>query len=565
VYAIPHKEVFVLLPDIEIARKARLYPIDEIAQRLGLREKVIPFGHHIGKIPFEQTFSQASRPPGKLVLVTAMNPTPAGEGKTTTSIGLSQALNYLGKSSVVTLREPSLGPVFGVKGGAAGGGYSQVVPMEEINLHFTGDIHAVTSAHNLLSALIDAHIKAKNELGIIASHVFWPRVMDMNDRALRQIVVGLGGVANGVPREDAFRISASSEVMAVLCLAQDYADLKERLGRMLVARSNDRSYIHASDLQAQGAMSVLLKTALLPNLVQTLENTPALIHGGPFANIAHGTNSILATKLGMQLSEYTITEAGFGAELGAEKFLDFVCQVGDFWPSAVVLVATIRAMKMHGGVSKKNLDAENLSALEKGWQNLQVHIQNLRQFGLPVVVALNHFPGDTKAETRLVRDHVEEEGARFSLSQVWAQGGKGGTDLAQQVMDACNDATPTPNPLYDLTQPIPEKIALIAKKMYRAQGIAFSPGAKKHLRLFTKDFCQLPVIIAKTQSSLSHDPSLLGAPKGYVLPIQELSISAGAGFVVAYAGDIMTMPGLSSHPAALDMDLDNQGNISGLF
>ncbi|MFP4461448.1 MAG: formate--tetrahydrofolate ligase, partial [Thermotogota bacterium] len=451
--------------DIEIAQSVKMKNIKEIAAQLGIENEVIPYGHYIGKIPYELT-RRTDRKTGKLILVTAITPTPAGEGKTTTSIGLTQALNKIGKKSIVTLREPSLGPVFGVKGGAAGGGYSQVIPMEDINLHFTGDIHAVTTAHNLLSAMIDAHIKAGNELKLRPTAIYWPRVMDMNDRALRNIVVCLGGISQCQPREDRFMISVASEVMAILCLSQGLQDLKERFGRIIVGRSEDRKFITAEDLGANGAMAALMKNAINPNLVQTLEHTPALIHGGPFANIAHGTNSIIATKLAMKLTDYTITEAGFAADLGAEKFLNVVSRLGGFWPDATVLVATVRALKMHGGVSKKNLDQENIQALEEGLENLKVHLENLQKFNVPVVVALNRFPTDTDKELERVRDYVAKLGAGVAISEVWEKGGEGGIDLANSVVEAAE--TPAhPKTLYEFTDPIKDKIEKIAKVVYR--------------------------------------------------------------------------------------------------
>jgi len=549
--------------DIEIAQSVKMKNITEIAAELGIEKEVIPYGRVIGKIPYELT-NQLDKKPGKLILVTAITPTPAGEGKTTTSIGLSQALNKTGRKSIVTLREPSLGPVFGVKGGAAGGGYSQVVPMEDINLHFTGDIHAVTTAHNLLSAMIDAHINAGNDLKLRPSMIYWPRVMDMNDRALRNIVVGLGGVSNGQPREDRFMISVASEVMAILCLSKNLHDLKERFGKIIVARSEDRKFITAKDLGANGAMAALMKNAINPNLVQTLEHTPALIHGGPFANIAHGTNSIIATKMAMKLTDYTITEAGFAADLGAEKFLDVVSRLAGFWPDATVLVATVRALKMHGGVLKKDLDEENLTALKDGLENLKVHLENLQKFGMPVVVALNRFPKDTQKEVELVREHVEKLGARLALSDVWEKGSEGGIELAQKVVEAAEKQA-DPKYLYEMTDPIQRKIEKVAREIYRAGTVEYTSEALKHIKLYAKEYNNLPLIVAKTQASISDDPSKIGAPSGYTLTIRDVSVSAGAGFIVAYAGDIMTMPGLPKRPSAMDIDINDAGEITGLF
>ncbi len=538
--------------------------IVEIGKDLGIEDELVPYGHYIAKIPATLLNRYKDRKDGKLILVTAITPTPAGEGKTTTSIGLSQALNKLGKKSTVTLREPSLGPVFGVKGGAAGGGYSQVVPMEDINLHFTGDIHAVTTAHNLLSAMIDAHIKAGNEKDFRASTIYWPRVMDMNDRALRSIVVALGGLSNGQPREDKFIISVASEVMAILCLSKDLEDLKERFSKIILGRSADRKFITADDLKASGAMAALMKQAINPNLVQTLEHTPAIVHGGPFANIAHGTNSIIATKLAMKLSDYTVTEAGFAADLGAEKFLDVVTKTGDFWPDATVLVATIRALKMHGGAKKKELDTEDLEKLEKGISNLKVHIENLKQYNMPVVVALNRFPTDTEKEIQQVMKTVESMGAKVALSEVWEKGGEGGIELAEEVLRA-TAVKNEPVRLYDWDDSIEEKIEKVAKKVYRAGKVDYTSEARKHIRMYGKEYAHLPVIIAKTQASISDDPKKIGAPGGYTFTVKDCTVSAGAGFLVVYAGDIMTMPGLPKHPSAMDIDIDKNGEIRGLF
>ena len=549
--------------DIEIAQSVKMKNIMEIARQLGIENEIIPYGHYIGKIPYDLT-KKINRKNGKLILVTAITPTPAGEGKTTTSIGLTQALNKTGRKSIVTLREPSLGPVFGVKGGAAGGGYSQVVPMEDINLHFTGDIHAVTTAHNLLSAMIDAHIKAGNELKLRPASIYWPRVMDMNDRALRNIIVGLGGLSNGQPREDKFMISVASEVMAILCLSKGLQDLKERFGRIIVGRSEDRQFITAEDLEANGAMAALMKNAINPNLVQTLEHTPALIHGGPFANIAHGTNSIIATKMAMKLTDYTVTEAGFAADLGAEKFLNVVSRLAGFWPDATVLVATVRALKMHGGVSKKNLDKEDLDALKQGLENLKVHLENLHKFGVPVVVALNRFPADTEKEIETVREYVDKLDAEVALSEVWGKGGDGGKELADKVVDAAEKPS-NPTTLYELSDPVEKKIEKVAKEIYRAGSVKYTSDALKHIKLYSKDYNNLPLIVAKTQASISDDPSKIGAPSGYPLTIRDVSVSAGAGFMIAYAGDIMTMPGLPKRPSAMDIDINDEGEITGLF
>jgi formate--tetrahydrofolate ligase len=549
--------------DIQIAQSVKMKRISEIARELNIEDKIIPYGNYIAKIPLSVS-NELKRKPGKLILVTAITPTPAGEGKTTTSIGLTQALNKIGKKSIVTLREPSLGPVFGVKGGAAGGGWSQVIPMEDINLHFTGDIHAVSTAHNLLSAMIDAHIKAGNESKLKATSIYWPRVMDMNDRALRKIIIALGGNSNGQPREDSFMISVASEVMAILCLSSSIKDLKERFGRIIVGRSSDRKFVTAADLNANGAMAALMKNAIMPNLVQTLEHTPAIIHGGPFANIAHGTNSIIATKLSMKMTDYTITEAGFAADLGAEKFLNVVSKLGEFTPDATVLVATVRALKMHGGLSKKDLNQENIEALEKGILNLKVHVENLQKFNIPVVVALNKFPTDTQKEIDTVIKCVESMNAEIALSNVWEKGGEGGIELAKKVIEAADKPSEI-HRLYEWEDAIETKISKIAKEIYRAGEVKFSSEAVKHIKLYGKHYGDLPVIIAKTQSSISDDPTLIGAPEGHTIKIKDISVSAGAGFLVAYAGDIMTMPGLPKHPSAMDIDIDDNGEISGLF
>ncbi len=541
-----------------------LKPIKEIADQLGLKDDVLyPYGHYIAKIDHRFLKSLENREDGKLILVTAVTPTPAGEGKTTTSIGLSMSLNKIGKKSIVTLREPSLGPTLGLKGGATGGGRSRVLPSDEINLHFTGDTHAVASAHNLLAAVLDSHIKHGNELKIDITRVFWKRTMDMNDRALRNIVVGLGGSANGFPREDGFIITAASEVMAILALSENMKDLKERLGRIIVALNTDRKIVRVSDFGIQGAMAVLLKDAMNPNLVQTTEGTPALIHCGPFANIAHGTNSIIATKMAMKLSEYTVTEAGFGADLGAEKFIDFVSRVGGFYPNAAVLVTTVRALKYHGGADLKNIHEENLEALKEGFKNLKVHVENLRKFNLPVVIALNRFGTDTEKEIAYVMKECERLGVRVAVSEVFEKGSEGGIELAKAVMEAAKDVKPVY--LYEMNDPVEKKIEILAKEIYRAGRVEFSDAAKNALKFIKKHgFDDLPVIVAKTPKSISHNPSLRGAPEGYTFVVSDFLVSAGAGFVVALSGDINLMPGLPERPNALNMDVDNDGNVVGV-
>ncbi|MCC6103022.1 MAG: formate--tetrahydrofolate ligase [Olegusella sp.] len=550
--------------DIEIAQEARILPIAQIAQRLGLNEEdVIPYGRTMAKVDTAHLESRPSR--AKLVLVTAVNPTPAGEGKTTTSVGLADGLNCLGKKAVLALREPSLGPVFGIKGGAAGGGYAQVIPMENINLHFTGDFHAIENANNLLAALLDNHIKQGNELGIDPRRIVWKRAMDMNDRQLRQIVDGLGGVANGMPRQDGFDITVASEVMAVFCLSADLADLKARLGRMVVAYTYDRKPVTAHDLRAEGAMTALLKDAIYPNLVQTLENNPALIHGGPFANIAHGCNSVIATKTAMKLGDYVVTEAGFGADLGAEKFCDITCRIADLRPDACVVVATVRALKHHGGVAKADLNKENLEALKAGLPNLMQHVENMRGvFGLPVVVAINAFPTDTASELELVREACRSCGVEAVISDVWAKGGVGGEDLAREVCRLC-DAPNDFHYAYELGS-IKSEIGAVAQKVYHASGVDYTPAAERQIRqLEEQGFTNMPVCIAKTQYSFSDDPHKLGAPKDFHITVRNVKVSAGAGFVVALTGDIMTMPGLPKHPAAETIDVDEKGKITGLF
>ncbi len=556
-----------MLTDIEIAQQAKMKKIGEIAANLGLTEEEYePYGHYKAKISQKYIDRQKDKPDGKLILVTAINPTPAGEGKTTTSIGLAEGMHKLGKNAVLALREPSLGPVFGIKGGAAGGGYSQVVPMEDINLHFTGDMHAITAANNLLCALLDNHIQQGNTLGIDGRQVQIKRCLDMNDRNLRNCIVGLGAKVDGVPREDHFCITVASEVMAILCLANDLDDLKERLGRILVAYTYDGKPVYARDLNAVGAMTALLKDAIKPNLVQTLENNPAIIHGGPFANIAHGCNSVRATKLALKLGDYAITEAGFGSDLGAEKFFDIKCRYAGLKPDCTVLVATIRALKYNGGVPKAELTAENLDALKKGIVNLGAHIENLRKYGVPVVVAINHFYTDTDAEIAYIREYCEKMGARVAFSDVFLKGGEGGTELAQAVLDTIDAEKSDFKPLYDEKLPIKEKLGIIAKEIYRADGVIFTANAEKAIKnIEALGFGDIPVCVAKTQYSLSDDPTKLGKPEGFEITVRDVKLSAGAGFVVALTGDIMTMPGLPKIPAANNIDVDSDGNISGLF
>ena len=553
--------------DIEIAQESTMLPIEQVAAKLGIApENLEHYGHYKAKVDIHAMKNLPLK--SKLVLVTAISPTPAGEGKTTTSIGLADALSCLGKKTVVCLREPSLGPVFGVKGGAAGGGYAQVVPMEDINLHFTGDFHAIGIANNLMSALIDNHIQQGNALNIDTRKIVWKRVVDMNDRQLRHIVCGLGGKASGVPREDGFDITVASEVMAVLCLASDLADLKSRLARMVVAYTRDDKPVTAHDLKAEGAMAAVLKDAIKPNLVQTLEHTPAFIHGGPFANIAHGCNSIQATETAMKLSEYTVTEAGFAADLGAEKFLDIKCRAGGFHPDAVVIVATVRALKYHGGVPKAELNSENLEALEKGLPNLLQHVDNVKNvYGLPCVVAINAFPTDTEAELKMVEEKCKEQGVNVRLSEVWAKGGEGGKALAEEVIRLCEEETSdTFQFVYDLDTTIEEKLNAIATKVYRADGVVVTAAAKKQIQQLTElGFDKLPICMAKTQFSFSDDQSRLGAPRGFKITVREVKVNAGAGFLVAKTGDIMTMPGLPKVPASERIDIDENGKITGLF
>ncbi len=557
-----------MLTDIEIAQQTKMRPITEIASALGIADdELIPYGRYKAKIDDGFEKRMADKPDGKLVLVTAINPTPAGEGKTTTTIGLGQAMAKIGENAVIALREPSLGPVFGVKGGAAGGGYSQVLPMEDINLHFTGDFHAITSANNLLCAMLDNHIQQGNALGIDQRRVLFQRVLDMNDRALRNIVIGLGAKADGVPRQDKFSITVASEVMAILCLASSVSDLKRRLGNILVAYTYTGAPVYAKDLGAAGAMTALLKDALKPNLVQTTENTPAIIHGGPFANIAHGCNSVRATKLALKLADYAITEAGFGADLGAEKFLDIKCRVAGLAPSCIVLVATVRALKYNGGVAKADLANEDLEALAKGACNLEAHIENLTKYGVPVVVAINRFGTDTDRELELLEQICREKGASFALSEVFAKGGDGGIALAHEVVKACEKPSAF-KPIYSDELSIKEKIETLAREIYGAKGVKFDDKALrdiKNIMAVDPEYAKFPICVAKTQYSLSDDPSLLGRPSGFELTVREVKVSAGAGFIVVLTGSIMTMPGLPKEPAALKIDVDDDGNISGLF
>jgi formate--tetrahydrofolate ligase len=552
--------------DIEIARAAKLKPIVEVGARLGVpAEHLIPFGHTKAKLSLSFIEGLAERPQGKLVLVTAITPTPAGEGKTTTTVGLGDALNRIGKKAMICLREPSLGPCFGVKGGAAGGGYAQVVPMEDINLHFTGDFHAVTSAHNLLSAMIDNHIYWGNGLDIDARRIAWRRVMDMNDRALRQLVCSLGGVANGYPREGGFDITVASEVMAILCLSTSIADLERRLSQIVVAQRRDRSQVFARDLKAPGAMTVLLKDALLPNLVQTLENNPAFVHGGPFANIAHGCNSVMATSAALKLADFVVTEAGFGADLGAEKFFDIKCRKAGLKPDATVIVATVRALKMHGGIAKDALKTENVAAVKKGLANLGRHIQNVKKFGVPVAVAVNHFVHDTEAEIEAIRDYCRQQGVEAFKCTHWHEGGKGAEGLARAVAKMAESGESKFSPIYDEDTPLWEKIKVIAREIYRADDIVADTSVRNQLKDFEANgYGHFPVCMAKTQYSFTTDPSLKGAPINHVVPIREVRLSAGAEFIVVICGDIMTMPGLPKTPAAEIIGLEN-GQIVGLF
>ena len=553
--------------DIEIAQEAKMLHIREVAEKIGIFEDDLEYyGKYKAKLSEEYLKKVEGNKKGKLILVTAINPTPAGGGKTTTSVGLGDALNRLGYKTVIALREPSLGPCFGIKGGATGGGYAQALPMEEINLHFTGDFHAITSANNLLAALLDNHIQQGNELGIDTRQIIWKRAVDMNDRALRNIVVGLGAKADGVPREDHFVITVASEIMAILCLADDMEDLKKRLSRIIVAYNFKGEPVTAGQLNAVGAMAALLKDAIKPNLVQTLEHNPVIIHGGPFANIAHGCNSVRATKTALGIADYTVTEAGFGADLGAEKFLDIKCRMAGLHPDAVVLVATVRALKYNGGVPKAELGAENLDALKKGIVNLEKHIENIQQYGVPVVVTLNSFITDTKAETDFVRDFCIERGCKFALSEVWEKGGEGGEALAKEVIDSLENRPSNYAPIYPDEASLKEKIEAVATKIYGADGVNFAPAATRQLaKIEEMGFKNLPVCMAKTQYSLSDDPSLLGRPQNFKVTVREAYVSAGAGFVVALTGAIVTMPGLPKNPAAYNIDVDSDGKITGLF
>ncbi len=555
-----------MLSDIEIAQQANLLPIKEVAAQIGITEDELEFyGKYKAKLSDELSARVQANPDGKLILVTAINPTPAGEGKTTTTAGLGQAMAKIGKKAIIALREPSLGPVFGIKGGAAGGGYAQVLPMEDINLHFTGDMHAITSANNLCCAMLDNHIQQGNALGIDQRRILIKRCLDMNDRALRNIVIGLGGKVNGVPREDHFIITVASEVMAILCLAADIDDLKRRLGNILVAYNYAGEPVYAKDLQADGAMTALLKDAIKPNLVQTLEGTPAIMHGGPFANIAHGCNSVRATKLALKLADYCITEAGFGSDLGAEKFLDIKCRFAGLRPSTIVLVATCRALKYNGGVPKAEVSQENLEALQKGIVNLGVHIENMRKYGVPVVVAINRFGTDTEAELSYIENYCKQNGADFALSDVFGKGGDGGVELAQKVVEACEKPSDF-CPIYDIDLTVKEKIEAIATQIYGAAKVNYTTAAEKAIAEVQKlGADKLPVCIAKTQYSLSDDPALLGAPKDFTITVRNVSLSNGAGFTVVYTGDIMTMPGLPKAPAAHNIDVNNEGKITGLF
>ena len=556
-----------MLSDIEIAHGAKMKPITEIAAGLGIEnEDIEPYGHYKAKLSEALYEKLADKDDGKLILVTAINPTPAGEGKTTVSVGLAQAMHKIGRNAVLALREPSLGPVFGIKGGAAGGGYSQVVPMEDINLHFTGDMHAITSANNLLCAAVDNHLQHGNELGIDQRRILFKRCLDMNDRALRNIIAGLGGKINGIPREDGFQITVASEVMAILCLASNIDDLKKRLGNILVGYKYSGEPVYARELGVQGAMTALLKDALKPNLVQTLENTPALIHGGPFANIAHGCNSIRATKLALKLGDYCVTEAGFGSDLGAEKFFDIKCRLGGLKPECVVLVATIRALKYNGGIPKSDLQEENTDALCRGIVNLGVHIENMKKFGVPVVVAINRFYTDTENEIRIVEEFCKNAGVESSMTEIFAKGGDGGKDLASKVISTIENKSSDFKPIYDEKLSIKEKLDIIAEEIYRADGVVYTAEAEKALKEIEKlGYGNIPVCVAKTQYSLSDDPSKLGKPEGFKITVRDLKLSSGAGFVVALTGNILTMPGLPKCPAALNIDCDNSGSITGLF
>ena len=556
-----------MLTDIEIAKQADIKPISDIAEKLGISADELEFyGKYKAKLPLSLLKKYENKEDGKLILVTAINPTPAGEGKTTVTVGLGEAMNRIGKKAVIALREPSMGPVFGIKGGAAGGGYAQVIPMEDINLHFTGDMHAITAANNLLCAIIDNHIQQGNELRIDPRRILFKRCLDMNDRPLRNVVIVLGGKVNGVPREDGFMITVASEIMAILCLSSGIKDLKERLGSILTAYTYDGTPVYARDLNAVGSMAALLKDAIKPNLVQTLENTPALMHGGPFANIAHGCNSVTATRLALKLGDYCITEAGFGADLGAEKFLDIKCRCAGLKPSCVVIVATIRALKYNGGVPKTELSKENTVALKNGIVNLETHIENMRKYGLPVVVAINRFATDTEAEIETIEAFCKEKDVPVSLTEVFARGGEGGKELAEKVVKTIETKEAHFKPIYDEKLSIKEKLNVLAKEIYRAGDVVFTSNAEKaisEIEKLGKD--KLPICVAKTQYSLSDDPQKLGSPKGFTLTVRDVRLSAGAGFIVALTGDIMTMPGLPKQPAAYKIDVDDDGNVSGLF
>lgn len=556
-----------MLTDVQIAQNASMLPIKDVAGQIGLSEDDLElYGKYKAKISLETIKKLENNQDGKLILVTAINPTPAGEGKTTTMIGLAQAMNKIGKKTIVAMREPSLGPCFGIKGGAAGGGYAQVVPMEDINLHFTGDIHAITTANNLISAMLDNSLQQGNPLNIDERQIVWKRVVDLNDRALRHIVVGLGGKVNGVPREDGFDITVASEIMGILCLANDLSDLKSRVARIIVAYTRDGSPVTVADLKATGAVTLLLKDAIKPNLVQTLDHTPVFVHGGPFANIAHGCNSVMATKLALKLAPYTVTEAGFGADLGAEKFLDIKCRQAGLKPDAVVIVATVRALKMHGGMDKKELANENLEALRKGIANLEKHIENITKYGLPVIVAINAFPTDTKVELDLLEEICNAKGVKVALSEVWAKGADGGIELANGLIDLLENKESNFKPIYDLDLPIDEKIKTIAREIYGADDVIFTKKAKTNIKKLTDlGLGKLPICIAKTQYSLSDDPTLLGRPTGFNIEINDLIPNTGSGFLVAISGDIMRMPGLPKVPAANNMDILEDGEIVGLF
>lgn len=558
---------FIVKSDIQIAQECVLEPITKVAEKFGINPDDLElYGKYKAKLSDEILKENAGNKKGKLVLVTAINPTPAGEGKTTVTIGLSQSLNKLGKKSLVALREPSLGPCMGIKGGAAGGGYSQVVPMEDINLHFTGDIHAMTTANNLLSSIIDNHIHQGNALGIDTNSITWKRVVDLNDRVLRQVVVGIGGKINGVTREDGFTITVASEIMAIVCLAEDMDDLKGKLSKIVVAYTYDGKPVTPKDLNAVGAMAALLKDAIKPNLVQTLEHTPAIIHGGPFANIAHGCNSVKATKMALELSDITVTEAGFGSDLGAEKFFDIKCRKAGLKPDCVVLVATVRALKYNGGVSKDDLNMPNIEAVKAGFCNLEKHIENLHKFGVPVVVTLNNFVSDTEEEVNYIKDKCVSMGADFAIAKVWEKGGDGGVELAEKVIEVLENKESNFHVLYDENDTIENKITAVAKEIYGADGIVIDPKAKKEIaRLESLGYDKLPVCIAKTQYSLSDNPSLIGRPRGFEISVKEVRVSAGAGFIVVLTGDVMVMPGLPKVPAAENIDVDSNGNITGLF